>query len=171
MSRNGGAEWQLTKEERRICWYHDILQQNTSIVSGRTMEQIAAQRDTLWTREQGSGGEAVAGRLCREPVPAELPAFIAPQLASPADAPVPGDQWLHEIKYDGYRVLCRMDAGTIDFFSRRGSSITGSLPRIMATMRKFPVTRAWFDGEIVVLGPDGTASFSDLQSARRSGNG
>ena len=167
-SSNGRTEWLLAKENDLFAGTHDLQLQNTSIVSGRTMEQITAQQDALWTREQGlvenPRPAAVPGA-----VPAELPAFIEPQLASPTDVPASGDEWLHELKYDGYRVLCRMSDGSIDLFSRRGTTITSSLPSLVAALRNFPVTQAWFDGEIVVFRPDGTASFSDLQSARRSG--
>ena len=73
---------------------------------GRTPEPSGEDRHSL--PEDEGGAAAVPGA-----VPAELPSHVTPQLATPAKAPVAGNEWLHEIKYDGYRVLCRIDAGAV----------------------------------------------------------
>ena len=51
---------------------------------------------------------------------AKLPNFISPQLATLVKEPPSGDDWLHELKFDGYRMLCRIDHGKVSFWSRNG---------------------------------------------------
>ena len=81
-----------------------------------------------------------------------LPKFIAPQLATLVKEPPPGDQWLHELKFDGYRMLCRIDRGKVQFWSRNGKDWTAKFPGIAEVVKSLPVTSAIIDGEIVVVG-------------------
>jgi bifunctional non-homologous end joining protein LigD len=88
-----------------------------------------------------------------------------PQLTSPADAAPDGDQWLHEIKYDGYRIGCFIDDGKVRLITRNGQNYTAALPEIVAAAKTLGVRQAVLDGEVVVLRPDGRASFQALQHA------
>jgi bifunctional non-homologous end joining protein LigD len=88
-----------------------------------------------------------------------------PQLATLATRPPAGDEWLHEIKYDGYRMGCAIAAGAVRLTSRNGLDYTASLSEIVAEAKALPVTSALLDGEIVVLLEDGRASFQALQHA------
>ncbi len=92
------------------------------------------------------------------------------ELATLADVPPLGDDWLHEIKFDGYRMLCRVDKGEARFISRNGKDWTARFPRLAAAAAILPVTSALLDGEVVALGPDGTTSFQQLQNAARRGD-
>ena len=111
----------------------------------------------------------VQARKKRRPPVAELPAFIAPQLAYLADSPPAGEEWLYEIKYDGYRVLARIDARDVRLFTRSGKDWTAKLPRLAAAVAKLGLKRAWLDGEIAVEGERGISSFQALQNAFQSG--
>lgn len=93
------------------------------------------------------------------------PARIDPQLLASAKAAPEGDGWLHEIKYDGYRLLCRLEHGRARLFSRPGRDWTAELPALAAAMEGFGVGSAWLDGEMVALQPDGKPDFHALQRA------
>ena len=88
-----------------------------------------------------------------------------PQLATLVKTPPDGDDWLHEIKYDGYRVGCAITPDGVRLTSRNGLDYTAALPEIVAEARTLPVTSALLDGEVVVLLDDGRASFQALQNA------
>jgi bifunctional non-homologous end joining protein LigD len=97
-----------------------------------------------------------------------------PQLTAPAETAPDGDQWLHEIKYDGYRIGCFLDDGKVRLVTRNGQNYTAALPEIVAAAKTLGARQAVLDGEVVVLRPDGRASFQALQhalsgSAPRSG--
>jgi bifunctional non-homologous end joining protein LigD len=98
-----------------------------------------------------------------------LASFLEPELALLVDEAPGGDDWLHEIKFDGYRALCRIDRGRARLFTRRGNDWTGVFAPIARAAEKLPVQSAWLDGEVVVLGPDGISSFNALQNALGDG--
>ena len=102
-----------------------------------------------------------------------LPSLIAPQLATLVEtAPAEGD-WLYEIKYDGYRMLARIEGGEAHLYSRNGHDWTGKLGGVAAALSKLETDHAWLDGEVVVLDAHGVSSFQALQNAfeRRSDSG
>lgn len=93
------------------------------------------------------------------------PDFIAPQLATLVKEPPSGDEWLHELKFDGYRMLCRIDRSRITFMSRNGKDWTGKFLNVVERVKSLPATSAIFDGEIVVVDAQGRSSFQKLQRA------
>ncbi|HVV99077.1 MAG TPA: DNA ligase D [Planctomycetaceae bacterium] len=94
-----------------------------------------------------------------------LPAFIEPELATLVDAAPKGNDWLHEIKFDGYRLLPRLARGTAQLFTRSGQDWTAKFAEIAAEIEKLPARQAWLDGEVVALEANGTSSFQALQRA------
>jgi bifunctional non-homologous end joining protein LigD len=93
------------------------------------------------------------------------PDWIAPQLATPArKAPASGD-WSYEIKFDGYRLMTRIDGGDIRLLTRRRNNWTVRLPALCDAVAALPVSNAWLDGEIVVLDSNGVPDFNALQNA------
>lgn len=93
-----------------------------------------------------------------------MPEMIYPQLATLADEPPAGDGWLHEIKLDGYRVLARLENQKTTLYTRRGNDWTGTFAPIAEAVSELPAATLWLDGEVVVMRPDGTSSFQDLQN-------
>jgi bifunctional non-homologous end joining protein LigD len=79
--------------------------------------------------------------------------------------PPDGDLWLHEIKYDGYRIGCGISGGVVRLVSRNGNDWTHQFPEIAAAARKLRVADALIDGEVAMLMPDGRSSFEALQQA------
>jgi len=101
-------------------------------------------------------------RMIQAAKPSEMPGFIAPQLAASRTKAPAGDQWLHEIKYDGYRVQLHVNKQGRTIFTRNGLDWTRRFS-VIAGAFDIPVERAILDGEIVVI-KDGRASFSELQA-------
>jgi bifunctional non-homologous end joining protein LigD len=81
------------------------------------------------------------------------------QLCCPAALPPDGDQWLHEIKLDGYRLLCFIDSGKVVLRTRNDLDWTGRFPQLAKAANALPLKDAVLDGEVVALRPDGTTSF------------
>ena len=99
----------------------------------------------------------------------ELPRFIAPMLATLVARPPAAGDWVYEVKYDGYRMLARLSGGEVRLFTRSGKDWTARLPYLAAAAAKLGLDETWLDGEIVVLEPDGRASFQRLQNAFDAG--
>lgn len=99
-----------------------------------------------------------------------LPAFVEPCLATLAEKAPDGDAWIHEIKFDGYRLQARLDRGRVKLLTRRGLNWTKKFPGLAAAIAKLPAKAALIDGEVVVEGDDGVSSFSLLQQALKEGD-
>ena len=91
--------------------------------------------------------------------------MIYPQLATLVEGPPEGDGWLHEIKLDGYRVLAHTENKKTILYTRRGNDWTNTFAPIAKAISELPAKTLWLDGEVVVMRPDGTSSFQDLQDA------
>lgn len=104
---------------------------------------------------------------------AELPARFQPELATRVPEAPPGDSWVHEIKFDGYRILARIDGREVRLFSRNGKDWTERFAKLVEALAELDLGEAVFDGELVALQPDGTSSFRQLQevlAAKRASN-
>lgn len=95
--------------------------------------------------------------------PAKLPAAPKLQLASAVMRPPSGDEWLHEIKFDGYRMAATLDAGEVRLTTRNQLPYTERFPEIVEALADLPVRSAVLDGEIVALRRDGRSDFGALQ--------
>ena len=93
------------------------------------------------------------------------PSDYAPQLATLVKAPPDGDEWLHEIKYDGYRIGCRIRNGRVTLISRTGKDWTAAFPEIVAAAGGLGIENLLLDGEVAMVLPDGRTSFQALQNA------
>ncbi len=100
---------------------------------------------------------------------AEMPEQPKPQLASLAQHAPDGDDWLHEIKYDGYRLLARIEHGEVRLITRGGLDWTAKFRELAQAFAGLAVDAALIDGEVVCPMPDGTTSFSALQDAIAAG--
>jgi bifunctional non-homologous end joining protein LigD len=98
-----------------------------------------------------------------------FPRTIAPQLLTAAPAAPAGERWLHEVKYDGYRLLCRIDGGRAALITRGGHDWTPRLRRVADAVEALGIERAWLDGEVVALDAAGMPDFNALHRAMRGG--
>jgi bifunctional non-homologous end joining protein LigD len=96
-----------------------------------------------------------------------MPAWVAPQLATLVSAPPPGDDWVHEIKLDGYRILLRLERGRVKLLTRNRQDWTTRFPAVAETAATVPAKEALLDGEIVALDRAGVSSFQALQQAEQ----
>ena len=96
-----------------------------------------------------------------------IPEFIAPQLCGSVDKPPSGARWIHEVKFDGYRVQIRVEAKAACLRTRSGLDWTDKFVAIAKAARSLP--DGLYDGEVVALDPDGKPDFSALQGAISAG--
>ena len=93
-----------------------------------------------------------------------LPPTYEPQLATLVKEAPEGDTWLHELKYDGYRIGCRRDGDTVELLSRRGKDWTAPFAEVCKAVRELHLRQALLDGEVAVVLADGRTSFQSLQN-------
>ncbi|MBB1600396.1 DNA ligase D [Variovorax sp. UMC13] len=99
-------------------------------------------------------------------VEAPLPEKLAPLLATLAEGPPPRpDEWIYEIKFDGYRILTRVEGGRARLVTRNGHDWTDRMPHLAKAIERMKLRPGWLDGEIVVLNDRGTTDFQALQNA------
>jgi bifunctional non-homologous end joining protein LigD len=170
----GRSHWLLIKgrdAEARSESGGDVTEREPrSVTTGRALEEIARDADRVWSSDTGerkvkparSAGAGKAPGAKR----AALPARIEFELATLVDAPPTGDEWLHEIKLDGYRLAVRIERGRVQLFTRGGKDWTDTFPRLAEAAAALPVDRAWLDGEAVVFDAEGRTRFQLLQNAQ-----
>ena len=156
----------------------DILEEMPrSAATGRTMEEIAREQDRVWSSKQG--GElkqkkqrrraAVDAAKLPKAKAGPLPNFVEPMLSSAVEVAPSGADWVHEIKYDGYRVQIRIESGRVVLRTRTGLDWTERFPVIAKAVASLPLKSALIDAEIVVQTEAGVASFTALVDALKTG--
>jgi bifunctional non-homologous end joining protein LigD len=101
---------------------------------------------------------------------AKLPPFVEPTLATLASSPPKGDRWIHEIKFDGYRLQARIEDGKVTLLTRSGLDWTKKFGKdVVAALKALPVHSVLIDGELVVEGGNGASDFSALQADLSAG--
>jgi bifunctional non-homologous end joining protein LigD len=158
-----------------------------SVVSDRTMEAIAHGSGRSWGKvgarkksaaEAEDAVKALHKKASREPraiKPTKLPSggkpavFIPPQLATLVPAPPRGDNWVHEIKFDGYRLVAVLNRRDIKIFTRAANDWSHRFKPLCAALAKLKVANAVIDGEVVHVEENGSFSFHGLQNALSTG--
>jgi bifunctional non-homologous end joining protein LigD len=189
------GRWHLVKmhgrsrEEKRDYWLlikgkdeyarddgDSVLAQDRSVLSGRSMDEIASPADgepAVWQSNRAARVElrTEADKLRVAPIArgrAPLPDFVPPQLATLVDRPPAADQWIHEVKLDGYRLYARISDGRCALLTRRGLDWTDKFPALARTLARTRHAAA-MDGEVVFLDPKGVSDFGGLQDALSRG--
>ena len=98
-------------------------------------------------------------------IEAPLPERLPPQLATLSTGIPAFGRWIYEIKFDGYRLMARIDADRVKLITRGGHDWAAKMPDLVEAIRKLGLRSAWLDGEIVVRGANGLPSFNGLQKA------
>ncbi len=152
--------WLLFKErddeERPRQEFDATAEWTTSVLTGRTMDEIAA-------------GPALDPALVDGATAAAMPERVDVQLATLSKHVPDGDRWLHEIKFDGYRIVALLDGGTCRLMSRNGHDWTERFSSAARAIEQLSVDNAVLDGEMVVLREDGISDFQLLQDFARGG--
>jgi bifunctional non-homologous end joining protein LigD len=167
-------QWLLIKADdafARQVGEPDITEQETtSWLSGRTTEQLAAEGELR--RDHAGRAKVIGARKNAVPDPKTvrgarkgiLPAFLEPSLPQQTDKAPSGPKWVHEIKYDGYRIQARIEGRNVRLLTRTGLDWTSRFPTIAAALKDLGLSSALLDGEIVVEDSAGIPSFSLLQA-------
>jgi ATP-dependent DNA ligase len=111
----------------------------------------------------------MARSAARRP-PAALPEWIRPQLTQLVQEAPEDPEWLHEIKFDGYRMHARLDCGAVRLLTRTGLDWTHKYPALTAALSSLDARQAYLDGEFCGVYPDGITSFGMIQAASDAGN-
>lgn len=154
-SVRSGRIMRAITEEEASKENQDPIGKGTSGSSGST-------REGTGNEARKAGGASAGGRL---------PGFVAPQLATLVDEAPAGERWLHEIKYDGYRVLAAVAGETVAIRTRNGLDWTDRFPGIADAVRALACQSAQIDGEMAVADKDGRTDFGALQIALSTGKG
>jgi bifunctional non-homologous end joining protein LigD len=185
--RSKAENWLLIKERDEYATEESkpiIERAQTSVRTGRTMDEIAAGH-VEWSKfgarfKRGDAadepGKERPRTSKREARPSgqvdDPPAFVPPQLATLVEAPPEGQDWLHEIKYDGYRAIAAVGGGRALVYTRKGLDWTDKFRPIVRPLADLPCRSALLDGEVAVVDAEGQTDFGALQDAMgESGRG
>jgi bifunctional non-homologous end joining protein LigD len=167
-------QWLLIKaddEFARPAGEGDITdEETTSTVSGRTTQELAAEGELR--KDHAGRAKVMEARKRVPPDPQKvrgarkgiLPAFLEPSLPQVADTAPSGPKWVHEIKYDGYRVQARIDGEHVRLLTRKALDWTSRFTPVAAALKTLGLSSALIDGEIVVEDSAGIPSFTLLQA-------
>lgn len=161
--------WLLIKERddavRPLAEYDVLVEEPLSVLSGLAVEDL-----NLPERAPVKpAAKAVRPGRIRGAKKADLPGRVSPQLASKADAAPEGEGWLHEIKYDGYRTIVRIDGEDVRLFTRNKHDWTHRYRALADAFRRLTCKSAIIDGEVTVQDPRGVTSIALLENALADG--
>jgi bifunctional non-homologous end joining protein LigD len=194
--RNNWLLIKATDEEARGAKDPDILEElPDSVISGRSIEEIAVGKgkQRVWHSNRSVADNVKAGATrgnvrAAKPVgrekrgnrkgdkkkaasrSAKLPDFVPPSLATLHDTVPSAAGWVHEIKFDGYRIQARLDRGKVKLLTRKGLDWAARFPNVAADVARLAADTALIDGEIVVENEQGLSVFSMLQAALSNGD-
>jgi bifunctional non-homologous end joining protein LigD len=151
-------------------------QRRESVKSGRVLAVDRPAADTLPQPARNRGKRTATSASERKPASppggkrAAMPESIAVQLATLAPQAPSGNAWVHEVKFDGYRMICRIETGKVRLITRNQQDWTHRYRPIVEAVRDLPVKSAILDGEVVALLSSGVTSFQALQNAGKPRN-
>ena len=166
--------WLLRKIDDAYAGGTDLLVETalTSVATGRTMQEIAEGKEPASPPPQPKPEEnetqPLRKRTARRRGSSKAPEFREPQLCTLVDHVPDGSDWLHEVKYDGYRALISIGGGKARVFTRSGLDWTDKFAAIAEAAAALDVRSALIDGEIVAF-KDGRPDFSTLKNAISAG--
>ena len=133
----------------------------TGKIEKAEISRAAAAKPASRTRKRAAPDPSAVEGAAKQP----LPGFVEPMLATLAKSPPAGDRWLHEIKFDGYRLQARIEDGRVTLWTRKGLDWTGKFGQgVVDAFRNLPLRNALIDGELAVENKSGVSEFSLLQA-------
>jgi bifunctional non-homologous end joining protein LigD len=188
--KDDGTSWLLIKKDDKFAKAGDaygfVEQRDKSVVSSRSLDQIASSKDKVWNSKKSQSGKKRTSQN-RKPLAESLPPVsdllsikgvkkgrlpksFKPQLATLVTTAPTGEEWLHELKFDGYRLLAACEGDCVTLFTRRGEDWTHRFPTIRDALAKLQLHATLLDGEAVVLNSEGASDFQALQNVLRTGD-
>jgi bifunctional non-homologous end joining protein LigD len=193
--KSGKENWLLIKEKDEFVRRSGKLtvdRETTSVKSGREMDEIAQGRKVWHSNKKARGAAKGDPIIINPPTKAKartaktsarkrkasgikknaaLPPFIEPQLATLVDAPPAGGDWLHEIKFDGYRMIAAVAGDRVVIYTRNGLDWTDRFRPVVPALTCLDCDSALLDGEMAVADAEGRTDFGALQDALSGGKG
>lgn len=135
-----------------------------SIVTGRSMNQIANENTAQWISNRSSSSQPL-----KRKVTGPKAAYVEPMKCKLLDSPPAKGDWIYELKFDGFRAICVKNGRDVELFSRSHKSLNGRFPEIAEALRDIAADNCVIDGEIVALDAQGKSSFQLLQNSNLPG--
>jgi bifunctional non-homologous end joining protein LigD len=176
--RDTKEQWLLLKSDDEHA-RHDgpeiVDTETTSVLTGHTIEELAQGGQVR--ADHRARAKVAATRSTTTLTPAKiagskkgvLPPFVEPSLAKLVVNAPTGPEWLHEIKFDGYRLQARIDGGRVRLLTRKGLDWTAKFQPVADALKELRLPSALIDGEVVVEDESGVSSFSALQQDLKAG--
>jgi bifunctional non-homologous end joining protein LigD len=179
-----GKNWLLIKsdDESANKRKNILTAEPNSVVSGRDLKEIAAAKDSVWNSSRPSNKSATTKKAAvssstKRPAKAAvktgsvsgavkkaMPKDFRPQLATLGTSVPQGDDWLHEMKFDGYRLLAIIEKGKVRLVTRNGNDWTHKFPTVAKAVSELKLESAILDGEVVSPDAEGLPNFQQLQN-------
>jgi len=156
-----GEQWLLIHKRDEYAqsgW--DPEEHPRSVKSGRTNDEVRANAPAIWISKAPAGEAEIDLSAARE---APMPDYIEPMKATLGTKPFRDDDWLFEVKWDGYRVEAVLRDGGVRLFTRNGNDAETYFPRLLTPPRWIDAQQAIVDGEVVALDDAGRPDFGLLQ--------
>lgn len=173
-TRRGEKSWLLLKKKDRYASERDVLRKNRSVVSNRTLEEVAEANPKTASGQKRTDRvrlhEAMEGEDLKAAPVKPMPHGVRPMLATLAREPFDHPQWVFEVKWDGYRAIAEVKDGDVSLYTRNKISLNKRFPPVADSLRKLRY-EAILDGEIVVVDDEGRPGFQMLQNYQKSGEG
>jgi bifunctional non-homologous end joining protein LigD len=168
-----GKSWLLLKKKDRYTVNDDILREDRSVLSNRTLEEVF-EADTGRSAVQKISRirlrEVIESEGLKDAPLSPMPHSIRPMLTTLAKEPFDHPDWIFEVKWDGYRAITEIRDGDVSLYSRNGTSLMQRFVPVVESLRKFKF-EAVLDGEIVTVDDQGHPDFQMLQDYQKSGQG
>lgn len=166
--------WLLLKKKDSYATEEDVLQENRSVASGKTLEEMAAagpEESAGQKKGDPSRRRAALESAGLEGAPVKpMPHGIEPMLATLVTEPFAHPDWLFEVKWDGFRAIAELRGGEVSLYTRNQISLKQKFPPVAEALQKLGGD-AVLDGEIVVVDDQGLPDFQRLQNYQKTGRG
>ena len=166
--------WLLLKKKDRDAGDKDILQENRSVVTHKTLEELLETGESKSFQQRKAGQirvhEAIETLNLKDAPIKPMPHNLQPMLATVVKEPFDDRDWIFEVKWDGYRAIAEIRGNAVSLYSRNGISFNKKYPSIVETLQKIGFD-AVLDGEVVVVDDQGRSDFEALQHYRETGGG
>lgn len=194
----GENSWLLIKHDDDFAAKKDVTKLGTSVLSGKTIEEMEKSADAVWidkgeqkieakqpksakksTKKSSVEKDAEVGdasarldsaKILKSAPKSAMPKAIKPMLATLVDEPFDNDEWQYEVKWDGYRALATLNKGKVELLSRNNKSFNDRFYPIYKILQSWKIN-AVIDGELLVLNEKGISNFGTLQNWRSEADG